>query len=598
MTVTEVDAGTATATFTATLSTASGKTVTVDYATSDLTATAPADYTAATGTLTFTPGTTAQPIAVTLQGDVLDEANETYRVTLSNPANATITTAIGTGTITDNDAAPSIAIDDVSLTRGQRRDVERELHAVTLSAPSGQTVTVRATTANGTATQPADYTSSNLILTFLPGTTTQTFAVTVAGDVLDEADDTFVVNLTTPTNATIADTQGLGTIVDDDPLPSLAINDVSRVEGNSGTANLTFTATLSAASGRVVTVNYATVDGTATAPADYTSLSGTLTFNPGVLTRTIAVPVVGDTRDEFDETFVVALSSPANATVADDQGVGTIVDNDAPPTVSVGNVSTAEGDAGTTTATFTVSLSAPSGKPISVDYATADGNGFVAMPTTPPRQERCRSPPGRPRQTVDVTVQGDVMDEFDETYQLQLSNLVNVLPGTVVGTGTITDDDAAPTVSIADVSLPEGDAGAANASLTVSLSAVSGKPIDVELRERRRHRDRSGRLHGRVRDGVVRARSGLEDRGRRRERRRHLRERRDVLGGPVRTRERGARHHARHRDDRQRRSPAAGLDRRPQRAGRETAAPPPATFTLSLTNPSAFPISVDWRRRT
>src|SRR6185312_16082342 len=165
----------------------------------------------------------------------------------------------------------------------------------------------------GTATQPADYTSSNLIITFPPGTTTQAFAVTVAGDVLDEADDTFVVNLTTPTNATIADPQGLGTIVDDDPLPSLAINDVSRVEGNSGIANLTFTATLSAASGRTVTVNFATSDGTATAPADYTSSSGTLTFNPGVLTRTIAVPVVGDTRDEFDETFVTALSSPTNA---------------------------------------------------------------------------------------------------------------------------------------------------------------------------------------------------------------------------------------------------------------------------------------------
>ena len=250
------------------------------------------------------------------------------------------------------------------------------------------------------------------------------------------------------------------------------------MEGNSGTANLTFTATLSAASGRVVTVNYATVDGTATAPADYTSLTGTLTFNPGVLTRTIAVPVVGDTRDEFDETFVVALSSPTNATVADDQGVGTIVDNDALPTVSVDNVSTAEGDAGTTTATFTASLSAPSGKPISVDYATADGTAsspadYAAATGT------LSFTPGQTTKTVDVTIQGDVMDEFDETYDLQLSNLVNVLPGTVVGTGTITDDDAAPTVSIADVSLPEGDAGAANASLTVSLSAVSGKPIDV-----------------------------------------------------------------------------------------------------------------------
>src|SRR6185295_6056522 len=106
-------------------------------------------------------------------------------------------------------------------------------------------VTVRATTADGTATQPADYVSSNLILTFPAGTSTRTFAVTVAGDVLDEADDSFLVNLTTPTNATIADAQGVGTIVDDDTLPSLSINDVSLVEGDSGTANLVYTVSLS-----------------------------------------------------------------------------------------------------------------------------------------------------------------------------------------------------------------------------------------------------------------------------------------------------------------------------------------------------------------
>ena len=108
MTVTEVDAGSVTATFTATLSAVSGRTVTVDYATSDVTAAAPADYTAASGTLTFAPGVTTRTIPIAVQGDLSDEANETYRVTLSNPTNVTIATAIGTGTITDNDPPPSI----------------------------------------------------------------------------------------------------------------------------------------------------------------------------------------------------------------------------------------------------------------------------------------------------------------------------------------------------------------------------------------------------------------------------------------------------------------------------------------------------------
>ena len=156
------------------------------------------------------------------------------------------------------------------------------------------------------------------------------------------------------------------------------------IEGDAGTANMTFTVTASAVSAKTMTVSYATADGTATSPADYTLSTGTLTFNPGQLTRTFTVPIIGDTRDEFDETFVADLSSPVNATIADSQGVGTIVDDDPVPTVSVDSVATAEGDAGTTTATFTVSLSAPSGKPIGVDYATADGDGIVAR-----RLHRC-----------------------------------------------------------------------------------------------------------------------------------------------------------------------------------------------------------------
>ena len=377
VTVTEVDAGTNTATFTATLSAASGKTVTVDYATSDVTATTPADYTGATGTLTFAPGATTQTIPITVQGDLSDEINETYRVTLSNPGNATITTAIGTGTITDNDPVPSIAINDVTVTEGNAGTTNANF-TVSLSVPSGMNVTVNYATANGTATQPADYTTTSGTLTFTPGQGTKTISVPVVGDVLDEIDETFVVNLSGPTNATIADNQGVATITDDDPAPSLTINDQSVTEGDAGTANMTFTVTASAVSAKTMTVAYATADGTATSPADYTLSTGTLTFNPGQLTRTFTVPIVGDTRDEFDETFVADLSSPVNATIADSQGVGTIVDNDPVPTVSVDSVATAEGDAGTTTATFTVSLSAPSGKPIGVDYATADGDGLVA----------------------------------------------------------------------------------------------------------------------------------------------------------------------------------------------------------------------------
>ena len=478
VTVTEVDAGSVTATFTATLSAVSGRTVTVDYATSDVTAAAPADYTAASGTLTFAPGVTTRTIPIAVQGDLSDEANETYRVTLSNPTNVTIAAAIGTGTITDNDPPPSIVINDVSVVEGDAGTTNMNFD-VSLSVPSGLTVTVNYATANSTAIQPGDYTTTSGTLTFTPGQGTKTISVPVVGDTTDEVDETFFVNLSGATNASIADAQGMGTIVDDDPLPSLTINDVSLTEGDAGTANMTFTATLSAASAKTVTVDYATADGTATAPADYGLSVGTLTFNPGVLTRTFTVPVVGDTSDEFDETFLANLSNPANATIADNQGVGTIVDNDAAPTVGINNVSTAEGDTGITTATFTVLLSAASGKPITVDYASADGTA-VAPGDYAGVSGTLSFAPGQTLKTVDVDISGDTTYENDETFTVALSNPVNVVLGSTPAVVTITNDDPVPQVSIDDRSVTEGDAGTMAATFTVSLSNPSAFPISVD----------------------------------------------------------------------------------------------------------------------
>jgi hypothetical protein len=118
--------------------------------------------------------------------------------------------------------------------------------------------------------------------------------VLVNGDLLDESDESFLVNLTGPTNATLADGQGIGTITDDDALPSLAVNDVTVTEGDSGTTNANFTVSLNAPSGRTVTVDYSTADGTAHAPDDYQAGSGTVTFAAGQTTRTATVLVNGD----------------------------------------------------------------------------------------------------------------------------------------------------------------------------------------------------------------------------------------------------------------------------------------------------------------
>jgi hypothetical protein len=113
--------------------------------------------------------------------------------------------------------------------------------------------------------------------------------------------------------------------------PVLAIDDVTVIEGNSGTSNTTFTVSLSEASAQTVTVSYATAEGTATAGADYVTTSGTLTFPAGTTSETVTVTVNGDVQDELDEIFFVNLSNPTNATVSDAQGKGTITDDDPPP---------------------------------------------------------------------------------------------------------------------------------------------------------------------------------------------------------------------------------------------------------------------------
>nr|MDZ8001586.1 Calx-beta domain-containing protein [Aulosira sp. DedVER01a] len=112
------------------------------------------------------------------------------------------------------------------------------------------------------------------------------------------------------------------------PLSTLSIKDITVSEGNTGTKNATFTVTLSAASNSVVTVKYATANGTATAGSDYTATTGTLTFNPGDTSKTLNVAVTGDLTAEVYETFFVNLSNAANATIADNQAVGTITNDD------------------------------------------------------------------------------------------------------------------------------------------------------------------------------------------------------------------------------------------------------------------------------
>lgn len=477
----EGDSGTKTMTFTVNLSNPSDKTVTVDYATADGTATAGSDYESKSGTLTFNPLETSKTISVTIDGDTNVENDETFSVDLSNAQNATPTSLQATGTIQDDDGFV-VTVGDAQVTETDSGSTTMTFTA-TLARPASAPLSFDwATASNGSASPGQDYQTASGTATFAAGATTTTFTVTVLGDTIDENDETFNVDLTNPTYGSLANAQATGTILDNDAPPNVSISGGSITEGNSGTKTLDFTVSLDNASGKTVTVDYATANGTAIAGSDYGATSGTLTFQPSQTSQKVSVTVNGDTDAESDETFTVGLSNASNATISTQSATGTILDDDN-FVLTVGNTSVAEGNSGTKQMTFTLTLSKPAVGPLTVTYVTAPGsvNPATASVDFDTALGTATIPDGQTSTTVNVVIHGDTTDEADETLQLALTNPSY---GTIQGspaTGTIINDDAPPTMSIANATANEGDATGNPLNFVVTLSQASGKTVTVNF---------------------------------------------------------------------------------------------------------------------
>ncbi len=480
---TEGDSSSVNMTFTVTLSGAGNSQYTVDYASTDGTATAGSDYTAVSGTLTFAAGVTSQTISVSVLGDTMHEANETLTVTLSNASAGTaVATASGTGTITDNDT-PSFSIDSPSVAEGDSSTTNLTF-TVTLSPASAIQETVNyADAGTGTATSGTDYTAlaSSTTLTFAAGTTTQTFTVTVSGDATYESDETVVITLSGASSGTnISTATGTGTITNDDP--GLSIADASVTEGDSSSVNLVFTVTMSPASSSQVTVNYARTGGTATSGTDFTALaaSTTLTFAMGETSKTITVSVTGDTVNEPDETLVVTLSSPSGADIVTASATGTIRDNDTPG-FSIDSPSMAEGDDGDSNdLVFTVSLSPASYQDVTVNYAVTGGTATSGPDYTAVAASSLSFNAGDTSKTITVSVTGDLAFEPNETVVVTLSGAsAGTAIATSSGTGTITNDD--PGISIDSPTVEEVDEDeTVTLTFTVTLAPAPTAPVTVD----------------------------------------------------------------------------------------------------------------------
>jgi hypothetical protein len=221
---------------------------------------------------------------------------------------------------------PTISVGDATVTEGNTGTITATF-TVTLSVVSAVDVTVHYATSDVSAAAGSDYATASGTVTVPAGRTSATFTITVTGDRLAEPTETFAVNLSAPTNATVIGARGVGTILDNEPRISVA--DVSVKEGRVGVTYLTFTVRLSAAYDEPVTVRYTTQDDTATAGSDYEARSGTLTFAPGETTQTVRIAIFGDNTAEADEYFRLLLSDPSGtALISDPQGVGTIANDD------------------------------------------------------------------------------------------------------------------------------------------------------------------------------------------------------------------------------------------------------------------------------
>ena len=327
--VAEGNSGSRTVSVTISLSQAPTSVVTVPWSTADVTATAGSDYVAASGTATFNPGETSKVISITINGDTVVEPDETFQVRLGVPTGADLAKGIGTITIT-NDDVPAVSIADATVTEGNSGTKTVTL-TLTLSAASATVTSVTWATANGTATAGSDYVAGNGTVTFAAGVTTATINVTINGDTTYEPDERFTVTLSNPQGMTISRATATVTITNDDAssAPTISIGNATITEGDKKTSPVTLLVTLSAPSATTIKVSFTTTAGSATAGSDYQTLSGTLTFNPGVTQQSITIQIVNDRTAEPDETFTVVLSgATGGATIASGTGTVTILDND------------------------------------------------------------------------------------------------------------------------------------------------------------------------------------------------------------------------------------------------------------------------------
>jgi hypothetical protein len=310
---------------------------------------------------------------------------------------------------------------------------------LSLSSVASSTVSVNYTTADLTGTAGTDYVPASGVVTFTPGVLSRTVTIVGVLDTLDEDNETMRLVLSGATNASLGNAVAVGSIVDDD-VARLSVSATAGTEGAAG-ATVTFAIALSVPSSHEVSVAYTTANENAVAGMDYTATAGRLTFAAGTNTpQIVTVEVLDDSLDEVNEVLSLVLSDAVNASIQTARGYATIVDDDEMPVVTVTSETVVESDSGTREVVFTLTLSAPSGRPVQVTYATADGSALAGADYAA-KSRAVVFDPGVSVRTASIYVIGDGVVEPEEVFFLNLSAPINTTIGVSQGVGTIADND-------------------------------------------------------------------------------------------------------------------------------------------------------------
>jgi Ca2+-binding RTX toxin-like protein len=420
------------------------------------TATSPADFTATPITVNFADGETSKTVVVPIVDDTLFEGNETVNLTLSSPTGgATLgTQTTSVLTIADNDPAPMIQFSAPTYGVNENGTVVDAITLVRFGGSNGG-ISVTLTPSNGTATSPADFTATPIVVNFAEGETSKTVAVPIVDDTLFEGNETVNLTLSNATGGAIlgAQTTSVLTIVENDTPPVIQFDNSTYSVNENGTAVNAITLTRTGGSNGGISVTLTPSNDTATSPADFTATPIVVNFAEGENSKTVTVPIVDDTAVEGDETVNLTLSNATGGAVlgSPTTAVLTIIDNDfaQPGTIQFNNANYSVNEDGT--AINTITLSRTGGSNGAVGVTLTPSNGTATSPADFNNVAiTVNFANGETSKTVAIPIVDDTLVEGNETVNLTLSNATG---GAVLGTQatavlTIVDNDVAgPTIT-------------------------------------------------------------------------------------------------------------------------------------------------------